>query len=80
MSTYTETMRERACTRHTADPVEAETVTNGTLTYLVLRCSVCNRPQGMRLVRKPKPALCAVCGGIAVPAWRHDHCVEHDEC
>ena len=44
---------ERACTRHyKLPPVEAETVVQMGITYLVLRCAECNRPQGMRLVRK----------------------------
>lgn len=47
-------MGERACTAHMQDPREAEVTIIGTLTYIVLRCVVCNRPQGLRLVRKQK--------------------------
>lgn len=43
---------ERACTAHADTPYEAETVQRGTLTYLVLRCPRCQRPQGERLVRR----------------------------
>ena len=43
---------ERACTRHSHDPFEAETVIEHGLTYIVLRCPICSRPQGMRLVRR----------------------------
>lgn len=47
-------MTERACTAHNQPPYEAEPVRQGGLTYLVLRCPICGRPQGMRLIRKPK--------------------------
>lgn len=50
---YNKAMRERSCTAHyKADPRQAETVMHGRVTYIVLRCTVCERPQGMRLVRK----------------------------
>ncbi len=58
MSTYESVMRERSCTSLGRDhgfghqPIEAEIVTNGTISYIVLRCPGCNRPQGMRLLRK----------------------------
>jgi hypothetical protein len=47
---------ERSCTAHFHTvPVEAETtVESNGCTYLVLRCTICNRPQGLRLVRKSK--------------------------
>jgi hypothetical protein len=45
-------MSERACTAHSRGTHEAETVREHGLTYLVIRCDVCNRPQGMRLVRR----------------------------
>jgi hypothetical protein len=47
---------ERPCTAHIfTTAVEAETTVepNG-LTYIVLRCTICNRPQGLRLVRKAR--------------------------
>ena len=48
-------MRERACTQLThVEAIEAETIQRFGLTYIVLRCTVCNRPQGERLVRKNK--------------------------
>jgi hypothetical protein len=46
---------ERACTAHSRGAIEAETtVESNGCTYIVLRCSTCNRPQGLRLVRQPK--------------------------
>ena len=45
---------ERACTAHFLEQsyvAETFTHTNG-LTYTALRCPVCHRPQGLRLVRK----------------------------
>jgi hypothetical protein len=45
---------ERACTRHSHDPYEAETINQSGLTYIQLRCPICHRPQGLRLVRKVK--------------------------
>lgn len=49
---------ERACTAHFHDePIEAETTVEGNgLTYIVLRCTICNRPRGLRLVRKQRTA------------------------
>ena len=46
--------QERTCTAHFATSYEAEVVECG-MTYLMLRCPTCDRPQGMRLVRKPRP-------------------------
>jgi hypothetical protein len=46
--------KERACTAHTQDPYSAESVVRGKLTYMVLRCPVCDRPQGERLVRRQR--------------------------
>ena len=43
---------ERACTAHSRGFYEAETTTEGGLRYRVLRCDVCDRPQGMRLIRR----------------------------
>ena len=44
---------ERACTRHYKQPpYKGETVVQKGITYIVLRCPECHRPQGMRLVRK----------------------------
>lgn len=58
MSTYATVQRERACTNlapsHCAPPEVAETVSDHGLTYLVLRCQACGRPQGLRLVRKSR--------------------------
>ena len=46
---------ERSCTAHlNKPPYQGETVRQLSLTYIVLRCVVCNRPQGLRLVRKPQ--------------------------
>jgi len=45
---------ERACTKHNHEPVEAELVERHGLMYRVLRCPLCHRPQGMRLVRRKK--------------------------
>ena len=50
------TTEERACTRHFHDSYESETVIQAGMTYLMLRCPVCSRPQGMRLVRKVRPS------------------------
>lgn len=33
---------------------EAETVKEGNITYIILRCTECNRIRGKRLVRRPK--------------------------
>ena len=44
--------KEQSCTGHFKDSYEAETVKQAGMTYLMLRCPTCNRPQGMRLVRK----------------------------
>lgn len=55
MSAYHEVMRERACTSLNSKhrQYEAETVASDHgLSYLVLRCTECGRPQGMRLIRK----------------------------
>ena len=45
----------RGCTAHFHEPYEAERTGSAGLTYIVLRCTICHRPQGMRLVRKPRP-------------------------
>ena len=46
---------DRPCSYHTDPSYEAETVQRMGLTYIVLRCTRCDRPQGERLVRKVKP-------------------------
>ena len=46
------TNQERTCTAHFATSYEAEVVKQSGMTYLMLRCPTCDRPQGMRLVRK----------------------------
>jgi len=50
-------IKERACTAHFDASYEAETVLQAGMTYIQLRCPKCDRPQGMRLVRKPRPAV-----------------------
>jgi hypothetical protein len=45
-------MAERTCTAHSKGTHEAETVHRHGLTYTVIRCDVCGRPQGERLVRR----------------------------
>lgn len=55
MTAYREVMRERACTSTSPKHAqyEAETVVSDYgPSYLVLRCTECGRPQGMRLIRK----------------------------
>jgi len=46
-------LRERACTGHEYRmAVEGDLVRTGTVVYIDLRCPVCHRPRGLRMVRK----------------------------
>jgi hypothetical protein len=46
---------ERPCTAHfLRDPYEAEPYSRNGVSYLMLRCTTCHRPQGGRLVRKAR--------------------------
>jgi len=46
------TTTKRHCDYHYSEPVEAEPVARGKVSYLQLRCPECGRKRGLRLVRR----------------------------